>query len=142
MIMLKMFKSHHKRFFRFACVGVLNTGLDLLVFSICFYLFGFHYLLAHIFGFLLANANSYYWNSSWTFDQQKQEFVLGKATVFFIVSLVGLILSSIALHFFIIITAPFISVSYYPHLWGKLFASAVSLVWNYYGSWVFVFKKS
>lgn len=140
--MLKTLKSHHKRFFRFACVGVLNTGLDILVFSAFFYGLGWHYLVAHCFGFLVANANSFYWNSRWTFDVEKQEVQPGKVAVFFMVSLIGLLLSSAALHLFVVITSTFIPPAYYPHLWGKVFASGVSLVWNYIGSWLFVFKKS
>lgn len=140
MIMLKLLQSHYKRFMRFACVGVLNTGLDILIFSIFFYGLGLHYLLAHCFGFLFANANSFLLNFLWTFDKKTEGPLYKKFTVFFMVSVVGLMISSAALHLFVVVASPVISLSLYPHLWGKVFASGIALIWNYFGSWIFVFK--
>lgn len=131
---------------KFAAIGALNTLLDLGVLNVLI-LFtgiagGYGYSLFKGISFVIANINSYFWNKHWTFGSQgaanAKEF-----TNFFIVSLIGLGFNlgaaSLIVNFF---GAP-AGVS--PELWaniGAISATVVSLVWNFIGYKVIVFKKN
>ena len=56
------------RFIRFAMVGVLNTLIHLIVFSLLFRWLQWHYLGASAAGFAVAVINSYLLNKYWTFN--------------------------------------------------------------------------
>lgn len=137
-----MFKSHYKRFGKFAVVGVLNTAIDFAVFAALFYGFGVYYVFSHIFAFLVANANSFALNSVWTFKALRRDAWWRQAGVFFVISLCGLGLSTLALYLAVGAFALLVPGLWLPHVWGKVIASGVSMVWNYIGSWLFVFKPS
>ncbi|MCL4677530.1 MAG: GtrA family protein [Alphaproteobacteria bacterium] len=140
--MLDILKSHYKRFSKFALVGVLNTIIDFSVFAILLYGFGVYYVFAHIFGFLAANTNSFILNSLWTFKGLRRKDWWRQAGVFFAISLCGLGLSTFALYVAVGTFAAVLPGLWLPHVWGKAFASGVSMVWNYIGSWLFVFKPA
>ncbi len=69
--------KHGARPWRFALVGVVNTGLDVGVFAILFYGFGWALLLANAASFIIAVANSYALNKAWTFKDTSR----GRAAV-------------------------------------------------------------
>lgn len=138
--MLDTIKSHYKRFGKFAVVGVLNTVLDFLVFSILLYGLGVYYVLAHILAFAVANTNSFFINSRWTFKAGRREAGFRQFGLFLLISLCGLGLSTVALYASVGIFALYLPNLWLPHVWGKVIASGVSMVWNYVGSWLFVFK--
>ncbi len=139
MFMLDVIKSHYKRFGKFAAVGVLNTIVDYLVYCVFVYIFGIYYLLSHLFSFILANINSFILNSFWTFEQSEKKPALLRFMQFFIVSLVGLALSSLVL-FCSVESLKTIFPQYAPDLLGKIIASFVTLFWNYSASYFFVFR--
>lgn len=138
--MLDVLKSHYKRFGKFAAVGVLNTAIDFAVYAALFYGFGLYFLFAHIFAFLVANANSFVINSVWTFKGLRRDAWWRQAAVFFVISFCGLGLSTLALYLAVGALSVVVPGLWLPHVWGKVFASGVSMVWNYIGSWLFVFK--
>jgi putative flippase GtrA len=67
---MKQFLNHHhhsiKEFIRFALVGLLNTGVDVAVFSLLIWL-GVPYLAGQIVSYSCGAANSYLLNKVWTF---------------------------------------------------------------------------
>jgi len=55
-------------FFKFALVGVLNTGLTIGVIFLLKYLFSTNDVLANFIGYVLGLACSYFLNKKWTFN--------------------------------------------------------------------------
>ncbi len=139
--MLDIFKSHYKRFSKFAVVGVLNTFIDFGIYSLLLYGFGVHFIFAHFAGFLVANINSFIFNSLWTFQNLKREKWKKQVIRFFLISLIGLGLSTIALKISAEVFVWLLPSAFLPLLFSKAVASGVSMVWNYIGSWLFVFKE-
>lgn len=130
--MLHILKSHYKRFRRFSSVGVVNTLLDFGVFSFLFYVEDVPYVIAHIMAFFLALANSFLLNALWTFKNLKRDRLARQIAAFVAVGVVGLVLST---------TTIYILGQYIPVLLAKIAATGVSMIWNYTGSWLFVFRK-
>ncbi len=133
------------QFAKFGAVGALNTLLDLGILNLLIYFTGFaagiYYSLFKSFSFIIANVNAYFWNKYWTFGSG------GKASVkefsqFFTVSIIGfginVGLASLAVN----IIGPLAGIS--AERWaniGALAATAVSLIWNFIGYKLFVFKS-
>ncbi len=139
--MSDIIKSHYKRFSKFALVGVLNTLVDYLIYCLFVYVFSIYYLFSHVIAFVTANINSYIFNSLWTFQQSEKTSVLRRFIPFFIVSLIGLGLSTLVLYLSVESLKSFLH-NYYPDLLGKIIASFASLFWNYFASYFFVFGGS
>lgn len=139
-----------KQFSKFIIVGGVNTGIDFLVLNILMFMThinsGPMLFVLNCISFSVAVVNSYYMNRRWTFKEAAAGLGEKKATVqfsqFFVVSVIGIILNGTVLTGITsAITAPF---GIGPQLWAnvaKLFATGVSLVWNFIGYKLFVFKK-
>ncbi|PIR04893.1 MAG: hypothetical protein COV57_02010 [Candidatus Liptonbacteria bacterium CG11_big_fil_rev_8_21_14_0_20_35_14] len=149
------------QFFKFAIVGGINTLVDFTVLYLLIFSTGITggmgYSLFKGISFLVAVGNSYLLNKSWTFrDRSKKNSK--EAIDFLFVSVIGLLINvGIAslvvnginpLEIVIIPLAStlgfievFMSVE---QIWagvGGLTATAVSLIWNFFGYKIFVFKK-
>jgi putative flippase GtrA len=64
-----LLKQHHhslKEFIKFALVGLLNTGVDVAIFSLLVWL-DVSYLSAQVVSYCCGAANSYLLNKLWTF---------------------------------------------------------------------------
>ncbi len=141
---LKKFNNIFWQFAKYGLVGILNTLLDFGILNLLSYLTkiyqGGWLIIFNFFAFFIANINSYFWNKYWTFSKEDkgktQEFAK-----FFIVSLVGYGLNSLALW---VVTAgsPMfdLSVAQWENI-GKLLGTVFSLIWNFVGYKIFVFKK-
>src|SRR3954468_12460948 len=86
-----------RQFFKFACVGVLNTAIDLVVLNILLGLFrvgqnGPGYALCKAVSFTLAVVNSYLWNKYWVFKSSigARQYEKG---IFLLVSICGLVVN-------------------------------------------------
>lgn len=130
--MLDHIANHYKRFRRFSFVGLVNTGIDFAIFSLLFYAYGTPYVVAHVLAFFVALANSFLMNALWTFKNLKREQLVRQIGAFVLVGAGGLVLSTITIY---------ILAGYMPVLLAKIGAMGVSLIWNYVGSWIFVFRK-
>ena len=64
-------KKSFVQLIKFVLIGVSNTALDLLVEFVLNALFGVYYL-AKIIGYACGIANSYFWNSRWTFREERK----------------------------------------------------------------------
>ncbi|MGH1455161.1 MAG: GtrA family protein [Alphaproteobacteria bacterium] len=131
--MIDIFKSHYKNLSKFTVVGAVNTVIDFSVFYFLYNIFGVYYVLAHIGAFFVALINSFYFNAIWTFKNLKKDELFKQVFVFLIIGLIGLGLSSLTIYT--------LGEWFFNNMYAaKIFAMFVSFVWNYIGSWVFVFK--
>lgn len=129
----------HKRFslwqfIKFNMVGILNTGVDFLVFTLFTELFHWFYVPAKIVSYSCGIVNSYICNSSWTFRQErkrtKKEFAL-----FVVVNLVSLGVSLGVMYVcknWFHIESDFIC---------NIIATPISMIVNFAGNKLFVFKN-
>lgn len=117
---------------RFGVVGLINTGIDLALFSIAFYWLGLPLLVSNTLAYCLATINSYVMNKYWTFAGRGSPQVSKKEfTRFFLFNVVGLLLSNLAVWTFARFVAPIVA---------KLLAVGVTFVWNYLTIRRFVFR--
>lgn len=77
------------QFIKFAVVGVLNSGIQYLVFLFLFSVTGTQYLLASIIGYVAGMTNSYILNRKWTFGSHNQKLLteLGRFVAVNLISL-------------------------------------------------------
>lgn len=124
--------SHYKYISKFSVVGLLNTALDFAVFFVLFTLLGFGGVLSHILAFCVALSNSFIMNALWTFKNLKRDQLIRQVSTFVIIGVLGLVVSTATLA----LLAPYVTT--YP---AKIIAIGASLVVNYLGSALIVFKK-
>lgn len=130
------------QFTKFALVGVLNTSID---FGILNYLItatsvekGLGIIPLNAISFSVATLNSFIWNKSWVFKSKKKATFL----TFLAVTLVGLLINSSVVYLLNEFVLPtFISNSSLRPNIAKVFATAFSLVWNFLGYKLIVFKR-
>lgn len=127
---------------KFGLVGVLNTAID---FGILNYLSSYLHITEGVqiipikaTSFLVALANSYWWNKNWVFEGKKKANMF----TFAIVSIIGFSVNiSVVYLFTSFITHPS-TVS--DQLWlniANVLATFLSLTWNFLGYRLIVFKK-
>lgn len=61
------------QFVKFCVVGLTNTIIGYVVYSICVY-FGMHYLLANVVGFIVSVVNAFYWSNKYVFIKGSLEY--------------------------------------------------------------------
>lgn len=146
-------KTIIEQFAKFFLVGIMNTGVDLIILNILITLsgvaVGMGYSAQKALSFLAAVTFSYFINKHWTFQDKSKEGEGKKMSQFFAVSFVGMIINvttaTIVVNFLQtpinnIINLPIMT----PQLWGNLGAlcgTAVGLGWNFVGYKLWVFKK-
>ena len=64
-------KKSFVQLLKFGLIGVSNTLIDFLVASALNAIFGVYYV-AKIIGYACGIANSYFWNSRWTFREERR----------------------------------------------------------------------
>jgi len=136
-----------KQFIKFVFVGGINTGIDFLVLNVLMNLTdiesGPKLFVLNSISFSVAVINSYFMNKYWTFqDKTKTTQDPIKFSAFFIISLTGLVINSTVLTVITTyIPAPFeLSQKFWANI-AKLFATGFSMLWNFVGYKLFVFKK-
>jgi putative flippase GtrA len=138
-------------FFKFACVGGINTAIDLVVLNLLVASFGTGahgdlFVPFKAVSFLAAVINSYLLNKYWVFGGGRSLALDGpvrnkkEPILFFIVSSFGLLINvSISYVVFALGTQAF-SASVAANI-GALAAVAVVFAWNFVGYRFVVFKK-
>lgn len=136
-----------KQFSKFVIVGGINTGIDFLILNLLIHLTGINsgpeLFLLNSTSFSIAVINSYFMNKRWTFqDKTKAEQIPIRFSAFFIISVIGLVINGLVLtSITTYIPAPFgLSAVLWANV-AKLMATGFSLVWNFVGYKLFVFKK-
>jgi len=135
-----------KQLAKFVIVGGINTGIDFAVLNIEMILTGITsgpgMLVLNSISFSVATTNSYFMNKRWTFEDKDAEKSGVKFSQFLAVSIVGIIINGGIVYLITSFTNPLFGLS--PQLWAnvaKLFATGISLIWNFIGYKFFVFKK-
>lgn len=119
---------------RFAVVGLINTGIDLAVFSLCFYVLEINLILANTVAYAAGTINSYLMNKHWTFaGRGAPEVSPAEFTRFVIFNFGGLALSNLAIYGFAMFVLPILA---------KIGAVGITFVWNYLTIRRFVFQNS
>ena len=127
-------RQHGVRGTRFALVGALNTGIDIGVFTLAFYSFGWPLLMANAAGFAIGVGNSYVLNKFWTFgDRSTGREALRRGLAFLATSLIGLALGSLSI---------WLLAMAMPAILAKIATVGVTFVWNYWASSRFVFRQT
>lgn len=127
---------------KFALVGVVNTAVDFGILNFLITIFqitsGVGIIFINATSFMTALFNSYFWNKDWVFETGKKHTFIGFVTI----TLIGLSINT-SIVFLITTFIPPIYVES-ETLWAniaKVLATGVSLVWNFAGYKLIVFKR-
>ncbi|MEB9417203.1 GtrA family protein [Bacillus cereus] len=121
------------RIFKFLIVGILNTGIDIVIFSLLV-MGDVSILLAQSISYCCGVANSYLLNRVWTFKQERSRVVV-EASKFICVNLLSLIIVSLILRSMYDTLGQSLIVS-------KVTATLIGSLINYVGSRYWVFHTS
>ncbi|BCZ45436.1 cell wall teichoic acid glycosylation protein GtcA [Clostridium gelidum] len=81
---------------RFSIVGVLNTLIDFVTFTIINSWFGINYTTSQISGYSFGVVNSFIFNRNWTFeDKDANKKIVHEFLKFIIINLISLIITII-----------------------------------------------
>ena len=128
---------------KFGQVGVLNTAIDFgilnFLISITQITSGTGIIFINATSFTTALINSYFWNKGWVFlGSKKSNFI-----TFAVITLIGLSINTGVVYALTTYVPPVIVHS--QTLWAnvaKLLATGLSLVWNFVGYRLIVFKNA
>jgi putative flippase GtrA len=127
---------------KFGLIGVLNTAIDFGILNLMSGMAGVTSGVGLIpikaISFSIALINSYFWNKGWVFEGKKKANPL----TFAIVSTLGLIINVGTIYILTTIIGAPGNMS--PALWlniANVGATGLSMVWNYLGYRLVVFKK-
>lgn len=112
-----------RQFIKFSMVGVSNTTVDFVLFTLLTRVVGLHYLGANVFSFSVAATWSYFANRTWTFRDRSAR-IRSQFPKFALVSGVGLFLTSGLLFLFVDILHVY-------DLLAKALAIGIVLFWNF-----------
>lgn len=119
---------------RFAAVGLINTGIDMAVFSIALFWLGINLVIANTIAYSVAIINSYLMNKYWTFAGRSASNISTREFILFLFfNLGGLALSNVTV---------FLLAKYVVPLIAKLGAVGVTFIWNYLTIRKFVFRSA
>ncbi len=144
------------QFVKYCILGFLNSAIDFGVLNlISLYTgltSGFIIGGVNVPGFVIAAANSYFWNKFWVFAKERKEGLpVGQTRekvdysdifTFVIIVVSGIIINGAIVVFISTYINPFFGLS--PERWlniAKVSATAIALVWNFLGFKFLVFKK-
>jgi putative flippase GtrA len=134
------------QFLRFAVVGGINTGVDFAVYNLLLWATGIEkgekIIVLNVISFSVAVINSYFLNKWWAFKDQEKSEQAKKFTLFLLVSVIGAAINSGTVYYITTYVPVMFGLS--PKLWAnaaKIVATGLSLIWNFVGYKLFVFKK-
>lgn len=118
---------------KFGIVGVSNTLVNWIIFFILNHI-GVYYITANVIAYLIATANSYFWNSKWVFKFKKEENL--KAPLrFILLNLIGLILNSTILYLLV-------DLLHFSRMISLIIATGIVMIVNYFINKIWVFKEN
>lgn len=130
---------------RFGIVGGLNTGIDFAITNALSYVTGItggsRIIPIKGIAFLAANVNSYLLNKKWTFNDHSSGEGAKKFSVYLSVSIIGALINISTVYLITTYTEPMFGLS--DTKWlnvANLAATALSLVWNFVGYKLIVFR--
>ena len=101
MTAFRLLRSKLERPLKFAIVGAMNTAIDIVLFTLLFYLCNIHIIIANSLSYGAGIVNSYYMNYNWTFaDRKTKKESVKKIVKFIILNITSLILSTTLVYLF------------------------------------------
>ena len=97
------FYRNFVQFFKFGVVGLSNTAISYLIYSLLVY-FGLHYLAASVIAFVISVLNSFFWNHKFVFKDKtggKRDIMRALIRTYASYAFSGLVVSNILLYIFI-----------------------------------------
>ena len=91
------------QFVKFGMVGLSNTVISYVLYSILLY-FGLYYILANVIAFILSVLNSFFWNNKYIFKNetsQKRSIIKSLGKIYISYALTGLVMQSLLLYIFV-----------------------------------------
>ncbi|MDR1619904.1 MAG: GtrA family protein [Clostridiales bacterium] len=132
---MKKYWGPIKQFIKFNIVGISNTLVDFLVFTLCTGVLHIAYIAAKMISYCCGVINSYIWNSAWTFKKETKR--TGREYgLFLLVNLVSLGVSLGAMYICrnrLNIESDFLC---------NIIAMPLSMVVNFMGNRLFVFREA
>ena len=125
-------KQHIYKLTKFGLIGILSSLVDFIIFCLLFFVFEWSIISSHLTAFSIAVVNSYFLNKNYTFSDTAVKNNALSFTKYILLNTIGATISTTA----IILLAPFIHI-----LIAKLFATTLSLLWNYFSSYFFIFSS-
>lgn len=120
-------------FLRYIIVGSFGTLIDFFIFYTLFNFFLINYLLSTFFAFLFAASFNFIFNKIWTFKVKSSNY--RKLIIkFFIVSIIGLLLSTLFMFLFV-------DQLKMNELFSKILVSSIVIIWNFLANKLWTFKK-
>lgn len=121
------------RFMKFGIVGIVNTLINWIIFFVLNEI-RIYYITANIIAYLIATANSYFWNFKWVFKYEKGENI--KASLKFIsLNLLGLVLNTIMLYLLV-------DLFHLEKMISLIITTAIIMIINYSVNKLWVFKSN
>lgn len=121
-----------KRMIRFGLIGIVNTGVDIGIFSVLFFVLGMPLLVANSIGYLASLTGSFFLNKNWTFAETKTQGRTGRQYLLF----AGLGLGGLALSNLTVWSLRNVM----PVIMCKLVSVVGLFAWNYGTSRMIVFR--
>ncbi|MBZ9607817.1 GtrA family protein [Clostridium estertheticum] len=122
-----------KHISRFSLVGIANTLIDFLIFTLFHGLIGLNYIASQIIGYSFGVANSFVLNKKWTFStNNSNKKTSHELFQFIVVNLISLIITLITMNFLV----KRLSINIYI---SKIIVTFVAQITNFlfYRLWVF-----
>ena len=119
-----------KKFIKFGITGLINTGVDWGAFALLYEIFGVEAKFAQVAAQGLAIVNSYIINKNWTFKNNK-EYKKSEIFKFLLVQGISLGVGYAGMELLSERLSPYLC---------KVLITCVTIVINYFGNKIFVFK--
>lgn len=132
--MIKRYWADIKQFIQFNLVGIVNTGVDFLMFTLLTELLHVVYLPAKVLSYTCGVINSYALNTAWTFRRERRR-TRAEFALFLCVNLVSLCASLGVMY--VCRNVLYIESDFF----CNLIATPASMLVNFTGNKLFVFKK-
>ncbi len=115
---------------KFGIVGFSGLLIDFSITYVFKEFFKINRYVSNSLGFLTAASSNYLLNRIWTFNSDNPRMIFEYMS-FMIVSSVGLLINNLFLYLF---------EKKYSFYWSKLFAIAVTTVWNFFANYLITFS--
>ncbi len=134
------------QFIRFGIVGGLNTAIDFGVLNLLSFITGITkgtgLVPLNMISFTVAVINSYYLNKYWAFKDQSSGEGMKKFSLFLVISVIGALINTGTVTLVATSLEPWFGLGPTPWLnVAKVLATGLSLIWNFIGYKLLVFKK-
>jgi len=125
-------KIDFKKFIKFGITGVVNTAIDWGIFTFCVEILHLAPVISQPVGYTVATVNSFFMNKNWTFGKRKN-YNKSEIIKFLTVNLISLCISTLG----VFLLHDVAGINEYI---SKIVAAFVTIIINYFGNKLFVFK--